>query len=114
MQDLTNLHRTVQPRLGSWKSISTHQSLIQKGLGVFVSALSLDMMHTSMCLMRFLLLRVLRPYPVLRVVHGIEGNAAFLLRNAKETPRSGILVHTGDWVKHGWPGMLVSTRSFVS
>lgn len=33
------------------------------------------------------------PYPVNRVVRGLEGNAAFLLPNI----RDGVLLHTGNW-----------------
>jgi len=37
------------------------------------------------------------PYPINRLVKGIEGNAALLLQNTVTTPRSGILIHTGEW-----------------
>jgi hypothetical protein len=37
------------------------------------------------------------PYPVNRVVAGIEGNMKLLLSNTHNTIRSGILLHTGEW-----------------
>ena len=36
------------------------------------------------------------PYPVTRFVHGLKGNAAFLIPDV----RNGILIHTGEWP--GW------------
>lgn len=38
------------------------------------------------------------PWPVNRVVRGLEGNAAFLLPNI----RDGILIHTGNWTSGGY------------
>lgn len=38
------------------------------------------------------------PYNINRAVLGLEGNALFLLPSI----RNGILLHTGDWVHHGW------------
>jgi len=37
------------------------------------------------------------PYPINRVVSGLKGNAELLLSNNKNTIRSGILLHTGEW-----------------
>jgi len=38
------------------------------------------------------------PYPINRVVQGLEGNSALLLTSLKlATIRSGILLHTGEW-----------------
>ena len=43
--------------------------------------------------------RLYGPYPVLRFVSGLEGNAAFLVPSA----RNGILLHTGNWsAAAGW------------
>lgn len=43
------------------------------------------------------------PYPVNRVVQGLEGNAGLLLSSAPSSIRTGILLHTGEWP--GWvPG----------
>ena len=43
--------------------------------------------------------RLYGPYPVLRFVTGLEGNAAFLVPSA----RNGILLHTGNWsAAAGW------------
>jgi hypothetical protein len=44
------------------------------------------------------------PYPVNRATFGLEGNAALLLTNTDDTPRGGILVHTGEWTCCGWSG----------
>lgn len=38
------------------------------------------------------------PWPVNRVVRGLEGNGVFLLPNI----RDGILLHTGNWTSGGW------------
>jgi len=41
--------------------------------------------------------KVYGPYPVNRVVAGLQGNAKILLLNTADTLRSGILLHTGQW-----------------
>jgi hypothetical protein len=38
------------------------------------------------------------PWPVNRIVRGLEGNAAFMLPNI----RDGQLIHTGNWYDQGW------------
>jgi hypothetical protein len=38
------------------------------------------------------------PWPVTRLVRGLQGNAAFLL----PTIRDGQLIHTGNWTSGGW------------
>lgn len=38
------------------------------------------------------------PFPVNRIVSGVEGNSAFLLPNI----RDGLLLHTGNWYDSGW------------
>lgn len=40
--------------------------------------------------------RLYGPYPVNRMVQGLEGNAAFLVPNI----RDGILLHTGEWAQY--------------
>jgi len=51
------------------------------------------------------------PYPVNRVVAGLEGNAALVLDPAGPYPnlRSGILMHTGEWP--GWDPTMAMPNS---
>jgi hypothetical protein len=40
------------------------------------------------------------PYPINRVIQGLEGNANLMLSTDPSTIRSGVLLHTGEWP--GW------------
>eukprot|EP01124_Arcella_intermedia_P029482 TRINITY_DN6232_c0_g1_i1.p1 TRINITY_DN6232_c0_g1~~TRINITY_DN6232_c0_g1_i1.p1 ORF type:complete len:293 (-),score=37.57 TRINITY_DN6232_c0_g1_i1:77-868(-) len=41
--------------------------------------------------------KVYGPYPINRLVEGLEGNAKYLYWNNETTLRRGILLHTGEW-----------------
>mmetsp|Transcript_52592 Transcript_52592/g.67427 ORF Transcript_52592/g.67427 Transcript_52592/m.67427 type:complete len:305 (-) Transcript_52592:94-1008(-) len=49
------------------------------------------------------------PYPINRVVQGLEGNAKLLLGTTSSTIRSGVLLHTGEWP--GWDDSMTMPNS---
>jgi len=53
------------------------------------------------------------PYPINRVVQGLEGNAALLLQNVKTTIRSGILLHTGEWDNWAPPDLMPNSDGCI-
>jgi len=53
------------------------------------------------------------PYPINRVVQGLEGNAAVLLQNVKSTIRSGILLHTGEWTNWNPPNPMPNSDGCI-
>jgi len=53
------------------------------------------------------------PYPINRVVKGLEGNAALLLSDVPNTIRSGILLHTGEWTNWNPPDLMPNSDGCI-